>query len=421
MSGGTRKPVRLACLAIALLALLAGACSKTPPAASDWTGPWRASLQLPGGELVFGLEIQMQEGAPIAWLVNGQERIAVPEVRIDGDGIVLQMPGFEHTITATRHDTTLTGELLMIKAKGAHQRIAFSARHGEPARFFADEAAAIADVSGRWAATFTDDEGDTYPAVGEFTQQGDQVSGTFLTPTGDYRYLNGELRDNVLHLATFNGGHAFLFRATLGDDGSTLAGDYWSGLAWHETFVARRDEAASLGDTGNVTTMKQPGSRLDVSFPDLQGTRVSLADERFAGKVIIVALGGSWCPNCHDEAAYLAQYYREHRDKGLEIVGLMFEQREDQAEAVVAVQRFRDRHDIGFPLLLAGIRDRTDAAEKLPQLNGVFAYPTTLFIDRRGVVRHIHTGFSGPATGRHYNDLTRDFEQRIQSLLAEQP
>jgi thiol-disulfide isomerase/thioredoxin len=134
---------------------------------------------------------------------------------------------------------------------------------------------------------------------------------------------------------------------------------------------------------------------------------------------VVVTLAGSWCPNCHDEAVYLQPYYLQHQSEGLEVVGLMFEQFDTTPEARDAVQRFRDRHAITYPLLLAGIADRDDAATRLPQLNGVYAYPTTIFVDRKGLVRHIHTGFSGPATGEHFKALTQDFDNRVRALLAE--
>jgi hypothetical protein len=82
-------------------------------------------------------------------------------------------------------------------------------------------------------------------------------------------------------------------------------------------------------------------------------------------------------------------------------------------------REFRDQYEIEYPTLIAGISDKDDASRKLPALDHVYAYPTTVFIDRSGVVRKIHTGFAGPATGEHYEALKRDFEDTIRALLAE--
>jgi thiol-disulfide isomerase/thioredoxin len=135
--------------------------------------------------------------------------------------------------------------------------------------------------------------------------------------------------------------------------------------------------------------------------------------------VLIVALAGSWCPNCHDEAAFLAPLYDDYRAKGLEVVSLMFEHFGDFAHAAEATQRFRQHYGIEYTTLIAGISDKDDAGKKLPALDRVYAFPTTIFIDRKGQVRKIHTGFSGPATGEHYTQFVEEVKATLDQLLAE--
>ncbi|MEY2855474.1 MAG: hypothetical protein RL030_2606 [Pseudomonadota bacterium] len=411
---------------LAALVILSGGCSREAPKpvsaaseASHWVGDYRASLQLPGGELPFGLSLTEEDGKLVGWIINGEERLRIDETRVTDGELLLRMPGYENRITARREGGQLLGELYMVKARGRHQNIPFTALRDAPARFFPQAEAPGGDISGRWAVTFTGAQGDTYIGVGEFVQQGSDVTGTFLTPTGDYRYLGGEMRDGKLYLSTFNGGQVFLFHGALAAEGTTMSGDFWSGLASHETFVAKRDEKASLGDTTQVTAVRDPKARFEFTFPDLTGKPVSLSDAQYKDRVVIVALGGSWCPNCHDEAALLAALRDKYGADGLEVVGLMFEQLDDVAEARDAVARFRDRWNIPYPLLLTGSTTQDPNAPRLPQLDAIHGYPTTIFIDRKGLVRHIHTGFSGPATGAHYTELARDFEERVRTLLAE--
>jgi peroxiredoxin len=165
--------------------------------------------------------------------------------------------------------------------------------------------------------------------------------------------------------------------------------------------------------------MKDDAKRLDFTFRDVDGKRVSLSDERFRGKVVLVTLGGTWCPNCHDEALFLVSFYREYRDKGFEIIALMFERHADFDKASKAVRRYRTDMGIEFTSLIAGTAD-DEAGKALPTLSGIYGYPTTILIDRKGEVRDIHTGFSGPATGAVYEAFVAEFRAQVESLLAEQ-
>ena len=111
--------------------------------------------------------------------------------------------------------------------------------------------------------------------------------------------------------------------------------------------------------------------------------------------------------------------YKEDRAQGLEVVALMFEHFEEHELAAEQVRRFREKFDIEYDTLIAGISDKTEAAKVLPALSAVLAFPTTIFIDRGGRVRDIHTGFSGPGTGKHYENLQQEFRSLITTLLAE--
>ncbi|MFM7625977.1 MAG: peroxiredoxin family protein [Gammaproteobacteria bacterium] len=415
-SSTARRPFSWMLPMIAMLGL--AACSRTDGGPRD--GVWRAVLQVPGGELPFGIEFTHEQGGRVAYLINGADRTRVNEIAVNDGTVTLRMPGFNNRIDAKLEGDTLSGTLLMVKPKGKDQRIPFRARYGDAFRFSpgADGPAepGAPDVSGRWAVTFADD-GKNSPAIGEFKQQGRSVTGTFLTPTGDHRFLAGELRGRELRLSKFDGGHVFLYHATVAEDG-TLAGKFWSGIAFEDSFTARRDENASLGDADQATKLVY-GDRFDFRFPDLGGVNISLRDQFFKGKVVVVALAGSWCPNCHDEAQLLVDLYKRKRAQGFEVVSLMFEQFGDFNRAAEATYRFREQYGIEYTTLIAGISDKDDAASRLPQLNGVFAFPTTIFVDRGGKVRRIHTGFAGPATDEHHTKMVREFERTVDALLAE--
>ncbi len=407
-----------ALLSTALVGVLALAACHRDPAPGLKLGVYRAVLQVPGGELPFGLELAQEGSATVGYLLNGQERLKLSDVAITGSHLLIRMPGYETRLTADAAGDELQGEVFLDKLGGKDQHIPLRARLGEDYRFFAAPQGAATDLSGRWAVNLVDDSGNPEVAVGEFAQSHDAVTGTFLTPTGDQRFLAGQVKGDELFLSTFDGAHVFLYRARIAADGS-LAGDYWSGLHYHETWTAKRDAAAALPDAYGLTALRAGAKQFDFAFPDLAGHLVTSKDAQFRGKVLIVALAGSWCPNCHDEAAFLAPLYEEYRGKGLEIVSLMFEHFGDFPRAAEATLRFRQHYGIEYTTLIAGVSDKDEAAKKLPALDRVYAFPTTIFIDRKGNVRKIHTGFSGPATGEHYTQFVAEVHAILDQLLAE--
>ncbi len=413
-------------LALAVTAVLAvQGCERPSSALMPLEGAWRATAQLPGGEMPFGLQVTYGEAGapPVVHVINGTEQVPVGEVTLAQDGsLSLVFPAFNNRIDARLSSpSAMSGQLQLVKRGGELQQMPFEAHHGYAPKARFSPSPAVGDagpVGGRWAVEFTEEDGTRTQAVAEFQQQGQVVTGTVMTPTGDYRYLAGNVQGDTLSLSTFDGAHAFLFRARL-DQRGELVGDFWSGTKWHESWVARADASAQLPDANQLTFLKPGYDRFEFQFPNLAGQPVSLDDPRFAGKVVLVTLMGTWCPNCHDEAAFLSEFYRLNKDRGLEIVSLMYEHFEDFETASTQVRQFRKKFDIGFETLVAGYSDKTSAGETLPMLNRVLAFPTLIMMDRQGEVRRIHTGFSGPGTGEHYERWVAEFTAFVDGLLKD--
>lgn len=382
-------------------------------------GDWRGVITLPGGELPFQLEL-IDPTAPgvKAYVINGAERVPVTHMSVDGSTVVIDFPAFNNRFTLEAKNGELAGELMLTKRHGKLQHMPVVFTSGENHRFFAETPAINADFAGRWRVQFTDEDGELTPAVADFEQENGRVTGTFRTPTGDYRYLAGEVRDRTLYLSTFDGAHAFLFDATMSANGQ-VKGNFWSGTQWHERWEAIRDADAELPDPNAMSKVITPGPVV-VEFPNTDGELVSSEDAAFEDKVLIIALAGSWCPNCHDEAAFLAPFYRTYRERGLEIIGLMYEHLDEFDEAAEQVNKFREKFGIDYPLLVAGGSDKKSASETLPMLNKVIAYPTMIVMDRKGDVRRVHTGFNGPGTGEKYEEFRRDFTRFVEQLLDEE-
>jgi thiol-disulfide isomerase/thioredoxin len=376
-------------------------------------GTWRAVLASPGGELPFTLRV----AGGRAVVVNGAEQAPASGVDVNGSAVTIRFDWYDSAIHATLHGDTMTGEWTRTVPAGI-SRLAFHATRGEQLRFLTI-AGSRGDVSGIWQAQFKDSDG-VSPARGEFHQDpgSTRVTGTFLTPTGDDRYLEGSFENGVLRLSTFDGAHAFLFRAHATADGK-LAGDYWSRDSYHATWTAARDANAAIPDGWKDVALTNANGRFQFRFPDLNGKPVSLADDRFRGKVVLINIFGSWCPNCNDEAPLLAEWDRKYRRDGLEIVGLAYEFTGNAARDREMVRRFAQRHHIDYTLLLAGVSDKAKASATLPDLTRVLAFPTSVFVGRDGKVKKIYSGFAGPGTGRHYDELRNEIESLIGTLLHE--
>jgi thiol-disulfide isomerase/thioredoxin len=434
-----------------MIAFVLAASLAQAPQVSEWThlpDKWAARLVSAGGELEFGLTLGVDgAGGATAQITNASETIEVPLVQWSRETLelVLEFPHYDSRITAkaSSDGAVLRGTWRKRKGVSSWTEMGFEAQRGAsrdsaywPADGFfgrsrlRDELGGNGSLKGgffgRWSARFAS-ASDPCVALFEGAPWGAEddeypggFSGTFLTNLGDYRYLAGALdpESNGITLSCFDGAHAFLFKATLQDDGS-LSGDFWSGDSWHDTWTAVRDENAKLPDPFGLTKSRE-GVKLDeLAFPDLGGAPRKLGDPAFAGKARIVQLFGTWCPNCNDEARYLAELDRLYRVRGLSIVGLAFELTGDFERDAAQVKRYSERHELRFPLLVAGVSDKKKASERFPLLDQVRAFPTTLFVDASGRVRAVHQGFSGPATGAEHVKLREDFERLIESLLAE--
>jgi thiol-disulfide isomerase/thioredoxin len=242
------------------------------------------------------------------------------------------------------------------------------------------------------------------------------VTGVLLSATGDSRALEGNVVDGQLRLSGFTGPAPSLYVGTLAADGA-LAGTVF-GARGNQAFEAVRDDAATLPDPYSLTRATSEGP-VRFTFPDATGAPVSLDDPRYRGKVVAVQILGTWCPNCVDETRFLAPWYREHRDRGVEVVGIAFEQEDDAQLAARTLPRYRDFYGIDYALLFGGGLDKGEAGQRLPWLNEVVAYPTLVLLDRTGRVREIYTGFNSPETGQPNQAFVDRFNATVDALLAE--
>lgn len=383
-------------------------------------GPWQGQLlREDGGKIVFNFEVQDSAGKKTIYILNAGERMLVDDVRQEGDSVFIRMPFYDSEFpTALQADGSLEGRWIRHLAD-KDQSIAFKGLPGIAERFPAAEPPKF-NITGRWPTYFRyPDREDSSMAIGEFVQEGSNVRGTYLTTTGDYRYLQGVVSGDTLKVSTFDGSFAYVFTAKIENDSTLGNGEFLQGITNKATFTARKDSSARLQDATTIATVKAPNTKLDFTFPDLNGQKVSINDERFKNKAVVIQISGSWCPNCMDETKYLSEWYKQNKDRGAEIIMLSYERTTDFEKSKKALASFVDRFNVTYPVLITGVTpaDPQKAEKTLPQLTAIKGFPTTIYLDRQGIVRKVHTGFNGPGTGEHYEEYKREFNGLMDELL----
>ena len=383
-------------------------------------GIWRGILLLnDSAQLPFNFELKSNTDYPyVIEIMNGQERIEVTDVNFIGDSVFIKMPVFDSEFRCKNFGDSLKG-VWINNARKNKNVIPFTA---EIAR--AEPVLSISYIpafnGAKWECDFSPKSKDVAKAIGIFEEvTSSYITGTFLTETGDYRYLSGfAKRNESFYLSCFDGAHAFLFTGKIKGD-SIVNGNFYSGSHWHETWVAKRNDKFQLRNPDSLTFLKPGFTKVDFNFKNLEGKNVSLKDDKFKNKVVLIQIMGSWCPNCMDETKFLASFYDTYKSKGLEVVGLAFERTDDFNKAVANVSRMKNKFNANYEFLITGKTGADQASEALPMLNKIMAFPTTIYIDKKGIVRKIYTGFYGPATGDNYTKYVEETTRFIEKLLAE--
>ena len=136
-----------------------------------------------------------------------------------------------------------------------------------------------------------------------------------------------------------------------------------------------------------------------LAAPVLGEARV-LSLRELRGRVVYVDFWASWCAPCRISMPALDALYRKHSARGFTVVGV------NKDVTVGDAQRYLKRVPVGFPLA-------HDAQDALARAFDVKAMPSGYLIDRRGVVRHVHRGFT--------QETAAQLEREIEQLLGEAP
>ncbi|UWX03970.1 TlpA family protein disulfide reductase [Pseudoxanthomonas sp. NC8] len=416
-----RPLLRVGALLLSMLAAAAAhAAAKFPQ-----EGVWRGEFNVDGDPIPFNFEVKGKDAKDAKFtLLNGTRRDNFVVERVSEDTLSVPMNTYDAALVFTVVDgKTLRGEYrdLVPHRQGA-RNIPFTAEHGKNWRFVepGKDQAAEADLSGKWAVQQQDKaaRADKRDQVALLKQDGNHLSGVFMTVVGDTRELEGTVQGNRFWLSHFSGPSPRLIKGTIDEDGN-IQGAFGSGIYNVVRFEGHKSANVELPDPYQLTYLKDGQKTIDFSFPDLQGRPVSLRDPKYKGKVVIVEVIGTWCPNCTDQTYFLAPWFKQNQQRGVEAVAVAFEQEDSFEYFQKTLGKFRQYFDVRYDIVFGGLADKKVATEKLKGLNYMAAFPTTIIIDRKGEVRQIYTGYTGTVTGEYHQQYVAKFNALLDELLTE--
>ena len=250
------------------------------------------------------------------------------------------------------------------------------------------------------------------PALLQLSKKDGVLVGTIATSTGDSRFMTGYEVEGGFELMGFDG--RFIYKVSAKVTDGTIEGHVWAGMTGYYTFSGTSDESAVLENPEEMSKLRDDYTHIEWHLPGLNGDTVHF-DSRTITKPTILAIQGSWCPNCMDEGRVLDQYYREF-EGAIDVFGLSYEYSGTLEKATAAVQKMERDLGTSFPMVIATYGPKQDRNAVLP-LEQIRSYPTSIMLDHEGNVVKIHTGFYGPST-KEYEAYVKETREELEALVA---
>ncbi len=401
-------------LSIGLVLVLLAPAVRAQSAAPSLAGLWDAAVVVNGLEIPFRFEIAGSGTAISGSFFNGDEKVTSTLGKFENNTLTLNFDHYGTRIDASMLNGRLAGVYNRANDVGVYP---FYAQKFAPSNQFPNE---IPKIDGLW--TIGNVSSNKGEAAWHFIvrQSGAEVTAAILRVDGDTGALAGTYRNGKFIVSHFSGARPLLLELTPQKDGTLeIVRNRTDRMIALKDTEAKLKGVAEPTDPSRHSSVKDPTEPFKFAFPDITGKVITNKDERFRNKVVIVGIGGSWCPNCHDEAPFLSELYTKYKSKGLEIVEFSFEEDAQKAKGYPRLKAFNQRYGVNYTVLLAG--DQADVAEKVPQIHNLNSFPTTIFIGRDGLVRAVHAGFAGAVSGVFHETAKEEITATVERLLAEQP
>jgi thiol-disulfide isomerase/thioredoxin len=357
------------------------------------------------------MEISSQKTKLLIEIVNGDERIPL-QLTAEKDSIIGRFPELDAFLKfkPSEEGNEIRGYWLNLNKK-VQVKIPFNAWLDKNPIELRPR---TSDINGKWKAIFSPNSKETETTVGIFNQTAGIVNGTFMTETGDYRFLAGTVGLGDFTMSTFNGSWAFLFEGKVVND--SIYGKFYSGQNYQTDWIAVKDSNATLRDPSKLTFVDKAA---DFEFSKIKTLKGKLFNYKKVSKdkVVIYQIMGTWCPNCIDEIRYFKELHKKYHEQGLEIVALAYEVGTNEKSQMKRLKAFKKRLSIPYSVVLAGTSSKEVASAQFPMLNGIMSFPTSVVVGKNSKIEYVHTGFSGPATGEIYEKYEKEMDELIKKLL----
>lgn len=362
-------------------------------------GTYRLELTTQHAKIPFLMKVS-GKGSEFS-LLNGDEIITLNNLRTKKKNhLTLLIPTYQASFSLDIKGNELTG--LFTKAQGSEQKV--SGKLGD--ELFPASKRAPQDFQGKWQVSNDKKEA----GILLLEQSGQKIKGSYLTPYGDYRHFSGVVDGDEFSASSFDGVYNYLITGKLADKKI-------SAMILAHYKIALRGQRNDLVQPIDPYSLTQVEKKINFNFPDLENKMISLSDEQFKGKPLIIQIFGSWCPNCIEELNYLVPWYEQNAKRGIGIIALSFERTQNLKSAQLILKKLAAKVHLNYPMLIAGTSSADTPENKLPGLKNFKAFPTTIFLDKNHHVYKVHAGFNGPSTKEFYLAWQKDFNATVDQLL----
>lgn len=377
-------------------------------------GKWRGAIHYDNIEVPFAFEVlKSTDSLTELLIISSGDTMEINNARLKGDSLFVPLGVFDSELRIRYTNTEMSGEW-----HKNYQQLPgplFTATYKQD--IFSNHSVSMApvEIEDRWRITLMQPSGGISKALGLFEQHENQIAGTILTEVGDYRYFEGMIMNDSIVMSSFDGVHAFLFAGSYHVTG--WKGRLYYEPGYYENWEAMYDNTYELTDPFELITTEPGASRPYYDILTAGGNYNIINTDSLAGKVVVIQLMGTWCPNSFDQTNYLVNWCKS-KPEDVKMIAVSYEPG-DKSYAHQRLEKYKKQMKIPYPMYVGGSLSKGQAALAFPTIDRINAFPTLVMIDKKGFIRYICSYFNGPATGDYYLKFGTEFEKRIEELRNE--